>query len=142
MKIYLSATSPTDQNKSHQWVSSLSALDTLVMKSEASSIICENFFSTLPIGQVEMAINLIASKMRIGCELVINAPDIAILCQKMTKDEIDLNFLNDILFKNGSVQSVYSMQFIEQLLPANIDILNKHFNLPTSEIVITARRSS
>jgi len=142
MKIYLSATSPTDQNKSHQWISSLSALDTLVMKSEASSIICENFFSTLPIGQVEMAINLIASKMRIGCELVINAPDIAILCQKMTKDEIDLNFLNDILFKNGSVQSVYSMQFIEQLLPANIDILNKHFNLPTSEIVITARRSS
>jgi len=142
MKIYLSATSPTDQNKSHQWISSLSALDTLVMKSEASSIICENFFSTLPIGQVEMAINLIASKMRIGCELVINAPDIAILCQKMTKDEIDLNFLNDILFKNGSVQSVYSMQFIEQLLPTNIDILNKHFNVPTSEIVITARRSS
>ena len=142
MKIYLSATSPVDQNKSHQWVSSLSALDSLVAKSEASSIICENFFSTLPLEQLQMAMNLIISKMRIGCNLVITAPDITMLCQRMTKDEIDIGAINRILFKNGSIQSVCSTEVIEQLIPLNIEILNKHFDIATSNIMITARRSS
>lgn len=142
MKIYLSATSPADQNKSYQWVSNLSALDSLVSRSEASSIICENFFSMLPIEQIEIAMNLIVSKMRIGCELIINIPDIAMLCQRMAKDEIDIGTINNILFKNGPIQSLLSVETIEKAIPQNIAVSSKHFNIPTSEIIITARRSS
>ena len=142
MKIYLSANPPTDQNKFHKWVSSLAALDGLVMSSEATSIVCGHFLSTLPIQQMAAAINLMASKMRIGGELIIYATDIVILSQRIYKDEIDLNILNNILFKNGSIKSAYSMDLVEQLLPKNIEILNKHFNIGTSEIVIKTRRSS
>ena len=80
--------------------------------------------------------------MRIGGELIIYATDIVILSQRIYKDEIDLNILNNILFKNGSIKSAYSMDLVEQLLPKNIEILNKHFNIGTSEIVIKTRRSS
>tara|TARA_R100000008_G_scaffold85858_1_gene76901 strand:+ start:292 stop:720 length:429 start_codon:yes stop_codon:yes gene_type:complete len=142
MKIYLSATAPTEQNKSHQWISNISALDSSVMTSQASLIICDNFFSMLPIEQIQSAVNIVVSKMRIGCELIILAPDAAILSQRITKGEIDLNTLNMILFKNGAVQSLYSMEFLESLLPPNLKIYNKHFDLHTSEIVIKARRFS
>jgi hypothetical protein len=142
MKIYLSSTPPTDQNKSYQWISNISVFDSSVMTSEASSIICDNFLSTLPMEQIEVVIGLIASKMRIGCELIILSPDITTLSQRMTKEEIDLNMLNAILFKNGPIRSVCSMEFVEVLLPANLTIFHKHFDLHTSEIVIKARRSS
>lgn len=142
MKIYLSAIAPQSCEPSYKWVSSLDALDKLVTASEASSIICDGFLSMVDFSQIEAALKTIISKMRINSELVIINPDIDILSQRLTREEINLTAINEILFKNGPIKSVLPTSLIEELLPHNINIFNKHFDLYTSEIIIKARRSS
>ena len=142
MKIYLSAIAPESCEPSYKWVSSLDALDKLVTASEASSIICDGFLSMVDFSQIEAALKTIISKMRINSELVIINPDIDILSQRLTREEINLTAINEILFKNGPIKSVLPTSLIEELLPHNINIFNKHFDLYTSEIIIKARRSS
>lgn len=143
MKIYLSVRpQPVEMAASYKWVSSLDALSALVSASEASSIICNGFLSMVDFGQVEAALKTIISKMRINSELIIINPDISILSQRLTREEINLTAINEILFKNGPIKSVLPTSLIEELLPKNINIFNKHFDLYTSEIIIKARRSS
>ena len=142
MKIYLSSSAPPSHNDAHKWVSSLEALDMLVSTSEASSIICDRFLSTIEFDRLEEALKIIISKMRIGCELLILNPDISVLSQRFVGEEIDLLAMNEILFKNGPIKSVTPIETIEQLLPPNVNIFSKHFDLFTSEIIIKARRSS
>ena len=82
----------------------------------------------------------IVSKMRINCELVIMQPDIGILSHHLFREEIDTETLNNVLFKNGAIKSASLAQEVESLMPQNIEVTNKHFDVATANIVIKARR--
>lgn len=138
MKVYLCATQP--QDKTYKWVSNLASFNEAVENSEATSIVCDFFLSTFKYDELKAVIDKIVSKMRLNCELVITMPDINILAQRLVRNEIDIKTMNDILFRSGSVKSVAPISKIEELLPPNLNVTHKHFDTPTSQITIKARR--
>jgi|TARA_R110000824_G_scaffold356223_1_gene543436 hypothetical protein len=143
MRIYLSTQpQPVDMIKSYTWISSLDALEKRVGNSEASLILCDNFLSAFQFEAIGNVMRTIVSKMRINCELTILNTDIVMLCEKFSKEEIDINMMNMMLCGRGSVKSVLPSSVIEDLLPENIKIMQKHFDLDSSQTCIKARRLS
>jgi|TARA_R100000664_G_C2725733_1_gene117756 hypothetical protein len=143
MKIYLSTQpQPVDMIKSYTWISSLDALEKRVGNSEASLILCDNFLSSFQFEAIGSAMQTIVSKMRINCELTVLNTDIVMLCEKFSREEIDINMMNTILCGRGSIKSVLPSSVIEDLLPENIKITHKHFDLDSSQTCIKARRVS
>ena len=139
MKIYLCPTEP--QNKSYTWVSNLATFNGAVGDCEATSIVCDFFLPTFKYEELQAVLEKIVSKMRLNCELVLIVPDINILSQRLVRDEIDIQTMNQILFKNGAIKSVFPMDVIERSLPSTLQITHKHFDTPTSQIVLKARRT-
>jgi hypothetical protein len=84
---------------------------------------------------------IIASKMRMKSELTIVQPDIVILSQKLSREEIDEKSLNNILFRGEGIKSLCSTETIQSLIPDSLQVIQKHFDIVTSNIVIKARRT-
>ena len=139
MKIYLCATQP--EEKTHQWVSNMAVFNGMVEDSEATSIVCDNFLSCFMHEELLGAVEKIVSKMRLNSELVIIHPDIHMLSHRLYREELDMQAINDILFKNGPIKSVCSVEKIQQALPANIQIMHQNFDIATSTITIKATRT-
>ena len=139
MKIYLCPVQQTEE-KSHTWVSNIATFNVIVEDSEATSIICDYFLLSFKYEELKEAIQRIVSKMRLQSELVLIHPDINILSQRLQRDDINTEMLNSILFKCGTIKSVFSISTIEDLLPSNLQITHKHFDTATSNIVVKARR--
>ena len=78
--------------------------------------------------------------MRLKSELTIIQPDITILSQKLSREEITEKTLNNILFTGRGIKSVSSAEIIQSLIPANLQVTQKHFDITTSNITIKARR--
>ena len=139
MKIYLCPTEP--QDKTYTWVSNLASFNGIVGDSEATSIVCDFFLPIFKYEELQAALNKIISKMRLNCELVLIVPDINILSQRLARNEIDVETMNQILFKNGAIKSVMPINTIEELLPPSVQVTHKHFDTPTSQIILKARRT-
>lgn len=139
MKIYLCATKP--EEKTHQWVSNMAVFNGMVEDSEAVSIVCDNFVSCFTHEELVGFFEKIVSKMRLNSELVIMHPDIHMLSHRLYREEIDMQALNDILFKNGAIKSVCSVEKIQQALPSNIEVTHQNFDMTTSIITIKATRT-
>tara|TARA_R100000234_G_scaffold20134_1_gene11299 strand:+ start:312 stop:743 length:432 start_codon:yes stop_codon:yes gene_type:complete len=143
MKVYLSTRpQPAEMIKSYTWISSLDALEKRVANSEASAILCDNFLSTVPFDAIGNAMRTIISKMRINCEITILNTDIAILCEKFTREEINIDTMNVLQYGRGAVKSAIPSSIIEDLLPENVKVTEKHFDLESCQICIKARRLS
>ena len=138
MRIYLSSSQPVD--KSYKWASNIVLFNDMVQASEATSIVCDHFLSSFSYGEIPEVLKIISSRMRLQSEITIIHPDITILSQKLSREEIDEQTLNNILFKHEGIRSVCSTETIQSLIPANLRITQKHFDMTTSNIVIKARR--
>ena len=139
MKIYLCPVQQTEE-KSHTWVANIAIFNGMVEDSEATSIICDHFLSSFQHAELPEVLSRIVSKMRLQSELVLIHPDIEILSQRLHREDINMETLNTILFKSGAIKSVFSMNTIEKLLPPNLQVIHKHFDIATSNIIIKARR--
>ena len=139
MKIYLCPVQQTEE-KSHTWVSNIAIFNNMVGDSEATSIICDYFLLSFKYEELASALQRIVSKMRLRSELVLIHPDINMLSQRLQRDDINIDKLNTILFKYGAIKSIFSIDTIEQLLPSNVQITHKHFDIDTSNIILQARR--
>tara|TARA_R100001377_G_scaffold9933_1_gene5054 strand:- start:2626 stop:3048 length:423 start_codon:yes stop_codon:yes gene_type:complete len=139
MRIHLSSSGPVD--KSYKWASNIVSFNDMVQDREATSIICDHFLSSFSYDEIPEVMKIIASKMRLKSELTIVQPDIIILSQKLSREEIDEKSLNSILFRGEGVKSLCSTETIQSLIPDNLQITEKHFDVATSNIVIKARRA-
>jgi hypothetical protein len=140
MKIYLSTQDPKSPN--YKWANSLPMLDGIVLDSEATEIICDNFVSSFDYSEVGALLSKIAKKMRIGCELVIMDVDVEMLCRSLYVEEIDQKTLNDIVFFSQKRKSLFSMSQIESSLPQNIRPTNKHYENGNCSFVLKCRREN
>ena len=138
MRIYLSSSEPAD--KSYKWASNIVVFNDMVQTSEATSIVCDHFLSSFSYSEIAEVLKIVASKMRLQSEITIVHPDIVILAQKMSREEINEQTLNNILFKSESIRSVCSTETIQSLIPDNLEITQRNFDMATSNIVIKARR--
>ncbi len=138
MRIYLSSSEPAD--KSYKWASNIVAFNDMVQTSEATSVVCDQFLSSFSYSEIPEVLKIIASKMRLQSQITIVHPDIVVLSQRMSREEVNEQNLNDILFRNEAIRSVCSTETIQSLIPDNLEITQTVFDVTTSNIVIKARR--
>tara|TARA_R110000824_G_C15163390_1_gene672121 strand:+ start:687 stop:1109 length:423 start_codon:yes stop_codon:yes gene_type:complete len=138
MKIYLCLKEP--EEKTHEWVSNIAVFNGFVEDSEATSVVCDSFLSSFVYNELEGVLKKIASKMRLGAELIIISPDIKTLAQRICNEEIDTPTLNDILFKCGPIKSLSSIEELHKLMPENLQITHKNFDAITSSVIVKAER--
>tara|TARA_R100000008_G_C3540369_1_gene144423 strand:+ start:293 stop:715 length:423 start_codon:yes stop_codon:yes gene_type:complete len=138
MKIYLCPQKP--EQKTHTWYTNIAIFNSSVENSEATSIVCDHFLSLFTYNELPEALKMIASKMRLGAELIIVQPDINLLFQRFTREEINEEALNNMLFKAGPVKGAFSTERIEALIPPSLKVEHKHFDTGMSTIIIKARR--
>lgn len=139
MKIYLCPVQP-EEEKSHTWVSNIAIFNGMVEDGEATSIVCDHFLSSFQHNELPEVLSRIVSKMRLQSELALIHPDIEILSQRLYREDINTETLNAVLFKSGAIKSVFSMNTIDELLPSNLQVIHKHFDVATSNIIVKARR--
>ena len=101
---------------------------------------CDHFLYSFSHEEIGEVLKIIVSKMRLKSELTIIQPDITILSQKLSREEITEKTLNNILFTGRGIKSVASAEIIQTLNPANLQGTQKHFDITTSNITIKARR--
>lgn len=138
MKIYLSSSEPAE--KSYKWASNIVLFNDMVEVSEATSVVCDHFLSLFSYDEIPEVLSMIVSKMRLKSELTIIQPDVSILSQKFSREEIDERTLNNILFKSGSIKNVCSAETIQSLIPSSLQVTEKRFDIATSNIIIKTRR--
>tara|TARA_A100001515_G_scaffold144134_4_gene147289 strand:+ start:2937 stop:3359 length:423 start_codon:yes stop_codon:yes gene_type:complete len=138
MRIYLSSSEPAD--KSYKWASNIVAFNDMVQTSEATSVVCDQFLSSFSYSEIPEVLKIIASKMRLQSQITIVHPDIVVLSQRMSREEVNEQNFNDILFRNEAIRSVCSTETIQSLIPDNLEITQGVFDVTTSNMVIKARR--
>ena len=138
MRIYLSSSEPAD--KSYKWASNIVAFNDMVQTSEATSVVCDQFLSSFSYSEIPEGLKIIASKMRLQSQITIVHPDIVVLSQRMSREEVNEQNFNDILFRNEAIRSVCSTETIQSLIPDNLEITQGVFDVTTSNMVIKARR--
>ena len=140
MRIYLSMNEPDD--KSYVWVSDIATFEAQLLDGEATSIVLNGFLSTFAHAELTPLLEKVAKKMRLNCELVIVENDMEFLAQKITRGELNISEVNEVMFRNPFIKSVCTLENIESSLPKNISLSHKHFDNALSEITIKCRRSA
>lgn len=140
MKIYLSTQDP--KNEFYKWANSLPMLDGIVLDSEATAIVCDSFISSFDYHEAGALLLKIVKKMRIGCELVVMDVDAEMLCRSFYVEEINQKQLNEIVFMSQKRKSLFSMSHIEENLPENIRVTNKHYENGNCSFILKCRRES
>lgn len=138
MKIFLSNTQPDDQ--SFTWINNIALLNSNVLDAEATHIICDRFISTFNIQELAELLKIISSKMRIGCELIINDADSDLLFKRSYTEEINIEEVNAMLFSDQQRKSMFNIGLIENLLPQNITATHKHYDYNNCLFTLKCRR--
>jgi len=139
MKIYLSPQGPSDQSYTH--ISNVAALDSQVLTNEASEIIVDKFLSQFFYNEIKDVIDKIISKMRLNSSITFIEPDMDLLAQKYIRDDVDLETINNLVFNNRTAKSILTMQFLNGALVGKLNILEKHFDENSAQIILKAGRS-
>ena len=98
MRIYLSMNDPGDA--SFTWISDIATFTSQVLDNEATHIVLDRFLCTFTHNELAPLIEQIVKKMRLNSELVVIETDMDFLSQKITRGEMDIGEINDIMFKN------------------------------------------
>lgn len=140
MRIFLSNKKPDDQSVS--WINNVAMLNSNVLNAEATYIICDNFISTFPIEELSQLLSLISSKMRMGCELIINDVDSDLLFKRSYTEEINIHEVNTAIFKEQNRKSIFNIDLIQNLLPSGLEITHKHYDYNHCLFTIKCKRST
>lgn len=139
MRIFLSNKQPDDQSVS--WINNLAALNSNVLNAEATYIVCDNFISTFPLEELSQLLSIISSKMRMGCELIINDVDSDLLFKRAHTEEINIEEVNAAIFKDQNRKSIFSIGVIQKLLPNTLTITHKHYDYNNCLFTLKCRRA-
>lgn len=140
MRIYLSMNDPGDA--SYTWISDIATFASQVLDNEATHIVLDRFLCAFTHNELAPLIEQIVKKMRLNSELVIIENDMDFLSQKVTRGEMDIGEINDVMFKNPFIKSVCTAENIESNLPSNVQVYHKNFDIPLAEVAIKCRRTS
>ena len=138
MRIYLSMIEPKD--KSCLWISDIATFESQVLDGEATYIILDRFLSTFTFSELRPLLEKISKKMRMDCELTIMENDMDFIAKKIVRGEMNIEEVNEVMFKNPFIKSVCTLENIEQNIPSSIPLQHKHFDNLLSEITIKCRR--
>lgn len=138
MKIYLATNK--SKNINCKWASNLAMLDGMLLDSEGTDIICDDFISSFAYEEIAGLLNKLASKIRIKGKLTIADVDANILSVRTYNQEVAENELNSMLFTNQKRKSIVSLSTIEEKLPKNLDIESKTYDHKTCRFILVARR--
>ena len=138
MRIYLSMIEPSD--KSCTWISDIATFESQILDGEATYIILDRFLSTFTHAELRPLLQKIAKKMRVNCELTIMENDMDFIAKKIVRGEMDIEEVNEVMFKNPFIKSVCTLENIEQNIPDSIPLQHKHFDNLLSEVTIKCRR--
>lgn len=140
MKIYLATNKPDNINC--KWASNLPMLDGILLDSEGTDIVCDDFISSFGYEEIGGLLNKLASKLRIKGKLTIADVDANILAVRTYNQEVGENELNGILFTNQKRKSITSLLTIEEALPSNLQIESKTYDHKTCRFILVVRRST
>lgn len=139
MLVYLTS---SDRNPSgYKTIANVMELSRGVDDSEAREIICEDFLSSFPIGDVPNVLNLIVQKLRLGGRLAICEKDFKLISLAIHRESVDLSAINAAVFEDGaSLQSILTCELVESLLEAHpgLRVVSKGFE--TISFTITLER--
>jgi len=139
MKVYLSTTNPEDNG--FNYFSNVAAFSERVMDSEAMEIICNKFLSTFEYEEVGQLMQIIFSKMRLGCELTIIEPDFYLISKHIFREAVKLKSINATVFESNTLKSILTAQDIESLISnPNMEIISKHFDENLCKFVMKIKR--
>lgn len=138
MKIYLATNKPNNLNC--KWASNLPMLDGMLLDSEGTDIVCDDFISSFTYEEIPSLLNKLASKLRIKGKLTIADVDANILTVRTYNQEVAENELNSMLFTNQKRKSIVSLSNIEAALPSNLEIESKTYDHKTCRFILVVRR--
>jgi hypothetical protein len=139
MKVYLST---VNKNTNSKWASNLPMLDGLVLDSEGTDIICDDFISSFEYNEIGGLLSKIASKIRLKGKLTIADVDANIIFRRGYNEEISENDANIALFANQKRKSLISLKTVIKMLPPNLEIESKTYDHQTCRFILVLRRVS
>lgn len=140
MKIYISKDQPSNE-LGYTWVSSIRTLDAMVQDSEATSIIVDDFLSSVRIEETGNLLLGIVKKMRIGSEIIFYQRDIDLICHEYARGSFNLEEFNRLVFSGDRVNSVFNLDILcNSLKTLNLNIESKQLNHKNFQGVVKARR--
>tara|TARA_A100001201_G_scaffold135193_1_gene123293 strand:- start:217 stop:639 length:423 start_codon:yes stop_codon:yes gene_type:complete len=101
-----------------------------VQDNEATSIVCENFLCGFSFDDLPKILNLIVSKMRLKCKLVISEKDFNLISRYIFREVNDINVINQLVFQDSDlkIRSILTAELIESLLEGyNLKLISKGF---------------
>lgn len=141
MKVYLSLTRLED-DEAYDHYRNIGRFANGVMNSEANEIICKDFLSSFSYEEVGGVIDIIISKMRIGCELTIVEPDFYLVSKHIFRESINMEDVNRLVFKGGILKSILTVSDIESFfVNLNLQVVSKHFDENFCRFIIKIRRT-
>ena len=138
MKVYLSATQK--ENSNYKWASNLPMLDGLLLDSEGTDLVCDDFISTFEAEEVSSLLAKLATKIRLKGKLTIAEVDSNILFRRGYNNEISEADANVVLFKGQKRKSLLSLIGLEQMIPPTLEIESKTYEHQTCRFILVLRR--
>lgn len=139
MKVYLSSTQKEHSN--YKWASNLPMLDGLLLDSEGTDIICDDFISSFDITEISSLLAKIISKARLKGKITIAEVDSNILFRRGYNQELSEADVNAVLFKNQKRKCLLSLMSLEEILPPSIEIESKTYEHQTCRFILVLRRT-
>lgn len=140
MKVYLS--NKKQENANYKWANSLPMLDGVLLDSEGTDVVCDNFVSSFDGTELVGLIKKLVSKLRLKGKLTICDVDSAVLARRMYNQEITEEDANNALFHNQKRKSLHSLRTIIDCLPPNVKVETKDYELQTCRFTLVVRRVS
>jgi hypothetical protein len=139
MKVYLST---VNKDSNYKWASNLAMLDGMLLDSEGTDIVCDDFISSFSSEDAAGLLSKIASKLRLKGKLTIAEVDPNIIFRRGYNQEISEADVNTALFTNQKRRSIVSLDTILKMLPPNLTVESKTYDHQTCRFVLVVRRSS
>tara|TARA_A100001201_G_scaffold134516_1_gene122207 strand:+ start:661 stop:1077 length:417 start_codon:yes stop_codon:yes gene_type:complete len=136
MKVYLSTKDLSDSSYKH--CSNLASFDNSCLDSEITSLIIDCFLSSFSFNELEEVTKQILKKCRTNCDVMIIEPDCDILFRMYTRDDLQLQYFNEIFFQSGK-KSIMNTTKLESLIPENFEVQQKYIS-ESSLSVLKIRR--
>lgn len=138
MEILLSANQPPDENI--RWFNHIGIFDKSILEHEATKIICDNFLSKVGEEDFNQMMQIIYSKMRIKCQLVIKELDLYSISKYFYRNS---NNISDINMKITSpLRSFVSIEKIQNSLPEGFVVTKKFIEDQDLSFVLCIERAT
>jgi hypothetical protein len=138
MKVYISQRPPSDD--SYVAINDLGVLDILVEDSEATEIIVDNFLTKFPFSEIGGVVQKLASKLRSKGKMVFYQAEIDMICYQRSRSMVDVDRLNEILFAQGEIRSVFPVENLVDLLRSfGLTICSKELHDTCQALIVATR---